>query len=770
MPVTSLTNIAVPAIELTKFAMDPESKRCKLAGEAQEVVNTLHLNVSLPSGRSASLSLPHEGTVLDLKLAAQQSLGQALLRLAAPDGRLLDPKKHLQDSGLQDGDSITAVAQELKAAATESTVVLWCPGGGVVTWGRSDIGGDSARVRDQLKNVRQIHVAHSAFAAILADGSVVTWGDPFNGGNSTMVRDQLTNVQQIHATGGAFAALLADGGVITWGDRRNGGNSTMVRDQLKNVHQICATDGAFAAILNRQTFRISIAKHLLTKVLWEGMKANPSAHVHKVFGNRVHSTYGWREAQISSKRQQEPDILLQGFLRTKESAAEAVLSKSGYDGLFIDRLSNQPGHQPRPNIWWVKKQEDETPEAYYQKALAEAKTEGVPLAYRKGGGSFLGLRVAVNKYKPQLHAWTLHAAPKHWGVNEVLECPLDAGCEEVAIIRPPGRQRNWLVKAVVPDENSIGMLGIKAGDRVLYLNRVQGKVKRSEEVLQVIRPQYKARTKEAPNSASARAKPAVPPAQTSAGPENKENKDGRTRSRSPSKDRKEPPIVQELAGRYTVLDCGGAGSCGYQCLAAALALDKGHDFNDVENTLVAKGRTTRHDIYKHMHKHDEEYKPWFHPDPEASEFIEDGPAPLTWPDYLEATLRNNRWIDGLSWRAASKRFGLHIIVVPLDGCEKDQPMCFGEPRSSREPVVLLLKAGHYQLAQRKAGKQWPKSWTNAEVAKLDSPALRGGGKSGASSVASWRTSKTPPSIEKPSRSQASWRCSATPVSSCKKAN
>ena len=249
MPVTSLTNIAVPAIELTKFAMDPESKRCKLAGEAQEVVNTLHLNVSLPSGRSASLSLPHEGTVLDLKLAAQQSLGQALLRLAAPDGRLLDPKKHLQDSGLQDGDSITAVAQELKAAATESTVVLWCPGGGVVTWGRSDIGGDSARVRDQLKNVQQIHATHSAFAAILADGSVVTWGDPNNGGDSTRVRDQLKNVRQIHATGGAFAALLADGGVITWGDRRNGGNSTMVRDQLKNVHQICATDGAFAAIL-----------------------------------------------------------------------------------------------------------------------------------------------------------------------------------------------------------------------------------------------------------------------------------------------------------------------------------------------------------------------------------------------------------------------------------------------------------------------------------------------------------------------------------------
>eukprot|EP00435_Cladocopium_sp_Y103_P032429 s1634_g8.t1 len=113
------------------FAMEPENKRRKLV-EAQgaaglparshaESVNTLQLNVSLPSGRSAALSLPLDGTVLDLKIAAQQSLGQAFLRLAAPNGRLLNPTEPLQDSGLQDGDSITAVVQKLKAAATWAT-------------------------------------------------------------------------------------------------------------------------------------------------------------------------------------------------------------------------------------------------------------------------------------------------------------------------------------------------------------------------------------------------------------------------------------------------------------------------------------------------------------------------------------------------------------------------------------------------------------------------------------------------------------------------
>ena len=223
--------------------MEPENTRHKLINEAQEVEGlpesnteeskTLQLNVSLPSGRCAALSLPLEGTVLDLKLAAQQSLGQGFLTLAAPDGRLLNPTEPLQVSGLQSGDSVTAVAQQLKVAATSAAMVLWRVGGNrIVTWGSPGFGGDSTRVRDQLRNVQQIHATSLAFAAILADGSVVTWGHPRYGGDSTRVRDQLRNVQQIHATRFAFAAILADGSVVTWGSPGCGGDSTGVRVQV----------------------------------------------------------------------------------------------------------------------------------------------------------------------------------------------------------------------------------------------------------------------------------------------------------------------------------------------------------------------------------------------------------------------------------------------------------------------------------------------------------------------------------------------------------
>ena len=162
-------------------------KRKAVSGQVAR--ESIELEVSLSSGRREIVAVPQSGTVADLKIAAQQSLGQPFLRLAAPG--LLDPTDSLRLSGLQDGDSVTAIAQQPKIAANRGAFALWCVGGHrVVTWGNPRFGGDSSRVRDQLRNVQQICGAERAFAAILADGTVVTWGDPHFGGDSSGVRDE----------------------------------------------------------------------------------------------------------------------------------------------------------------------------------------------------------------------------------------------------------------------------------------------------------------------------------------------------------------------------------------------------------------------------------------------------------------------------------------------------------------------------------------------------------------------------------------------------
>eukprot|EP00435_Cladocopium_sp_Y103_P060394 s390_g22.t1 len=209
----------------------------------------LGLRVVLPSGRCEDVTLEGGSRISDLKIAAQQSLGQGFLRLIAPDGCMLDPRASVEDCGLRDGDVVSAVASEPRLGATYGAFALWCSGcGKVVTWGHRPSGGDSEKVQDLLENVEQIQATHRAFAAILTDGGVVAWGDAEYGGKCPP-GDRLRNVRQIQATQFAFAAILSDERVVTWGDGQCGGDSSGVQNHLRTVQRICATHYSFAAIL-----------------------------------------------------------------------------------------------------------------------------------------------------------------------------------------------------------------------------------------------------------------------------------------------------------------------------------------------------------------------------------------------------------------------------------------------------------------------------------------------------------------------------------------
>lgn len=77
-----------------------------------------------------------------------------------------------------------------------------------MTWGSLKMGGDSSKVRNELRNVQHISATEWAFAAILVDGSVVTCGAPEHGGDSSGVQGQLRNVQKIYAANGACSDVF----------------------------------------------------------------------------------------------------------------------------------------------------------------------------------------------------------------------------------------------------------------------------------------------------------------------------------------------------------------------------------------------------------------------------------------------------------------------------------------------------------------------------------------------------------------------------------
>ena len=100
---------------------------------------------------------------------------------------------------------------------------------------KSQSGGDSSVVQDQLQGVKHIQACFGTFAAILGDGCVVTWG---RFGDSSAVRDRLRDVQKIQASLKAYAAILGDESVVTWGGVFHGGDSSWVQDQLRRAANV----------------------------------------------------------------------------------------------------------------------------------------------------------------------------------------------------------------------------------------------------------------------------------------------------------------------------------------------------------------------------------------------------------------------------------------------------------------------------------------------------------------------------------------------------
>ena len=198
---------------------------------------SITVTVTLLSGTHATVTLPGDATVADLRQKAQRALQTPLGKTISASGALLGGSGTLSQFGVQNGDTITAVTQSVAVAASARAFALIRADGSVVTWGCRHGGGDSSAVQHQLHNVLQIQAAEAGFAALRDDGVVVSWGDQhlegedvFSFSESDVPRREIPDVRQIQAAKYAFAAIKEDGSVVTWGYSHIGGDSSMVRD------------------------------------------------------------------------------------------------------------------------------------------------------------------------------------------------------------------------------------------------------------------------------------------------------------------------------------------------------------------------------------------------------------------------------------------------------------------------------------------------------------------------------------------------------------
>ena len=201
---------------------------------------------------------------------------------------------------------------------------------------------------------------------------------------------------------------------------------------------------------------------------WTKLRSKPEPHVLQTIcpeGKGLIRTYGWSDLRDVSGRVEG----VTGFLRvTKTLAEEAVSTISGKGGVFVDNLAQQGVRLP---VAWITRLHDESAEEYFRRAMGEAGQKG--LAFRRGGGSYLGVRGGTVTDKDtwnRLSQWRLHGVPAGWSGDQLCLWLQDNGWKESEVVMPPRQRLGWVVRAKPP---SVGFChGIELDDhKIVTLSR-----------------------------------------------------------------------------------------------------------------------------------------------------------------------------------------------------------------------------------------------------------------------------------------------------------
>ena len=91
-----------------------------------------------------------------------------------------------------------------------------------------------------------------------------------------------------------------------------------------------------------------------------------------------------------------------------------------------------------PPVTWIAPENAETPLVYYKRVPEIGTNKKLPLAWRQGGGSCLGVQENKN------HAWQLSGIPSTWGPTTLRDWLVKTGWKVEPHMKPPsGRHPTW---------------------------------------------------------------------------------------------------------------------------------------------------------------------------------------------------------------------------------------------------------------------------------------------------------------------------------------
>ncbi|CAE8682242.1 unnamed protein product [Polarella glacialis] len=193
------------------------------------------------------------------------------------------------------------------------------------------------------------------------------------------------------------------------------------------------------------------------------------------------------------------------------------------------------------------------------------------------------------------------------------------------------------------------------------------------------------------------------------------------------------------------LDPGGDGDCGYRAIGVAYGLSNGETVEKVITEAKKLGATLRARATAWL-RQKKKFKDSFAVDDMWTTGREDGPIPTSYEEWLIATARPRRWIDGPGFAVAATVLARQILIFKfIEGrwCrvahyEPHSSDAKAKLQASRLPVLPVFSHNqHYTSVVPATEKAWPSEWSEPLDGSLTQQAdCRGAGKSTASAAPS----------------------------------
>ena len=415
----------------------------------------------------------------------------------------------------------------------------------------------------------------------------------------------------------------------------------------------------------------------------------------------LHSFGMWQKLQAGDTGNRE--TVLECYAKVAEADKAGLLKRSGANGIFVAELTRD---QAKPIVDWIQPGDVVGP-AYLLLAQRQAAAEGRALAFRRGGGAALGLRVEPGKAAgDRTCTWRARHVPRDWVEEDLLGAFTAAGFIDFEVVSPG---RGSLPCAKLKDDGGLPSLVIQTENHSIDVERAVAK--RRMINLDTEKLQFSGRGATAPrrtvNPAPSNAAATGPAtngtnalAGAKAASKGKGNQAGqattgtntgaqdpqttgggdRARSRSP---------VRGPSDWYDI----GAGQCFFNVVGAHYAVYRdGYTWKDACKLAKARGAILRSEIASYIREKPDHFKPFWLPPPTPADEtekenltqMEGGAPPTTWEEYLQALDRPGRWCDDLTFRAMTKRLNCRILLIVGDIAAPDQVIAYGKRISYKD--------------------------------------------------------------------------------------